>query len=121
MVSHVKQKVSRIWVIVANPYIMQIFRKHEGNLEKIREARVQKSAGICNTDFAQEIGILLEDAMDNNAFDHIILASSPDMRGEFRKSFSNKVSMRIVAEVSTDLTKIDDSQLNEEINKILWF
>lgn len=71
--------------------------------------------------FAEDIAAWLDGAVAENAFDRLVLAAAPKMLGELRRVIAAPVQARIVAEVSKDLTKMDERALAAELEKVVWF
>lgn len=71
--------------------------------------------------FVHDIAAWLDEAVRENAFDRMILIAAPKMLGELRKALSGAIQNRIVAEVNKDLTKMPLGDLEEELEKIVWF
>lgn len=144
-------KIPRIWVMVADRHKARIFTKPDGHLEQIGEAfpvfkhkntpknavgRAFSSASHyirhCLSyrlggdmksarQFVCDISTFLEEADQENAFDRLVLAASPKMLGDFRKSLGAQVQGKIIAEVNKDLTKMPEKKLMEELKSIIWF
>ncbi|QQG35760.1 MAG: host attachment protein [Micavibrio aeruginosavorus] len=71
--------------------------------------------------FAHEISDWLDKSARENAFDRLVLVAAPQTLGELRKALSKHVHARVVAEVDKILTKLPESELQEELEKIVWF
>ncbi|MBI3440210.1 MAG: host attachment protein [Proteobacteria bacterium] len=71
--------------------------------------------------FAHEISAWLDAEAGKETFDRLVLIASPHMLGELRKTISQHVYARIVAELNKDLTKMSEAALRAELGKILWF
>lgn len=71
--------------------------------------------------FAHDIAAWLDAEAGKESFDRLVLVASPHMLGELRKTISQHVYARIVAELNKDLTKMGDAELRIELGKILWF
>ncbi len=93
----------------ASKYIRHRLQPHIGPTEKN------------DNKFVQEIADWLENAVHANAFDRLIVAASPKMLGDLRKTLSDEVQARIVAEIDKDLTKMPEKELFKELKEIVWF
>lgn len=71
--------------------------------------------------FAQDIAAWLDKAVREDAFDRLVLAAAPRTLGALRKALSESVHARVVAEVDRDFTAKSSGELQEELQKILWF
>lgn len=71
--------------------------------------------------FSHKIADWLDDSAKDGAFDRLVLVAAPQTLGELRQILSNPVQARIVAEVDKDLTKMNEKELQKELEKIVWF
>ena len=71
--------------------------------------------------FVRDMAVWLDQAVEANSFDRLILAASPKMLGDLRKTLSDSVQSRIVAQIDKDLTKMQEKDLLEELQEIVWF
>lgn len=144
-------KIARIWIIVADQRIARIFRRTGKDLELIGEAspaRTQRQKGIPNSsmgrvvsfsgarhklepsaepgkrdavNFAHKLSLWLEYAVQNDLFDRLVLIAAPKTLGDLRQHLSKAVQVRITAEVSKELTKLNEKELLEELKELVWF
>lgn len=55
--------------------------------------------------FATEIADMLSDCLKARGFDRLIVVAPPAMLGDLRKSLSNHVRAKVIAEIDKDMTK----------------
>lgn len=71
--------------------------------------------------FAHEIAEWLDKALETEAFDRLIFVAPPQTLGDLRVAASKAVYSRLVAEINKDLTKLDEKDLCDGLNKIAMF
>ncbi|MFA7276074.1 MAG: host attachment protein [Pseudobdellovibrionaceae bacterium] len=74
-----------------------------------------------SSSFARDLAHWLDRALQDKSFDRLVLAATPHLLGDLRKSLSKAVHSHIVAEINKDLTKMNDKKLYEELERIVWF
>ncbi len=73
------------------------------------------------TTFTHDLSQWLEQAVQENAFDRLVLVAAPKTLGDLRKQLGEHVQARIMAEVNKELTKMPEKALLEELKEIVWF
>jgi protein required for attachment to host cells len=68
-----------------------------------------------------ELSDWLDKAVQEDAFDQLVLVAPPQTLGELRKVLKPSVHARILAELNKDLTKMNKLALQEELTKTVWF
>lgn len=144
-------KVPCIWILLVDMQGAEIYKKNHLALKKIGEvlsrgrhkSPTNESVGraISSADgaihhkyephmnvarqeglaFAHEISEYLNKAVRENAFDRLVLVAPPKILGFLRKSLSEAVDKRIVAEVNKDLKNLGKKDLEQALAEILWF
>lgn len=144
-------KVTRIWIVVADERIARIFRRERNSLELIGEAfptRIQRKKGMPDDsmgrvasfggarhklepsaepgrrdaeNFAHDLCVWLEGALNKNSFDRLVLIAAPRTLGDIRQRLKKAVQTRIMAEINKELTKLNEKDLQEELKELLWF
>jgi protein required for attachment to host cells len=129
-------KIPRIWVVIADAHTAKIYKRDTHGIEMIAgmQPTFQHSADKADKsepythdthspamEFAFEIGLWLEEALKSNSYDRLVLVAAPRMLGDLRKTMSTNVHSHIVAEVNKDLTKMPERELQDELEKIVWF
>lgn len=71
--------------------------------------------------FVHKIAAFFDTEAGKDSFDRLVLVAPPHVLGELRKTVSQQVYARIIAEVNKDLTKMNDTKLRHELEKVLWF
>lgn len=71
--------------------------------------------------FAHEIADLLDKALEKDAFDRLILVAPPQTLGDLRTALDKRVTSRVLAEINKDLTKLNEKDLRDGLEKIVWF
>jgi protein required for attachment to host cells len=71
--------------------------------------------------FVHELSDWLDKAVQEDAFDQLVLVAPPQTLGELRKVLKPPVHARILAELNKDLTKMNKLALQEELTKTVWF
>ncbi|MBI3440812.1 MAG: host attachment protein [Proteobacteria bacterium] len=142
-------KIPLVWVIVADEHIAKIFRKNGPHLECLGEASpdlnhvsltnksvgrvVSSGGGVIHHKYephakaSQHQGFFftlrlaqwLDTAVNDNAFDRLVLVAAPRMLGNLRKSLSKRVRARVIAEINKDLTKHPEAALRQELANVI--
>jgi protein required for attachment to host cells len=71
------------------------------------------------TTFMAEMADVLESAVQDGAFDELIIAAAPRALGDLRKALPSSVSSRVTAEIDKDLTNIPSDKLEEHFEDVL--
>jgi len=71
------------------------------------------------TTFIAELADILETALQEGAFDELIVAAAPRALGDLRKSLTDGVRTRITAEIDKDLTNIPPDKLEKHFGGML--
>ena len=71
--------------------------------------------------FAHEIAAWLDKALEKEAFDRLIIVAPPQTLGDLRSTVSKAVYSRLLAEINKDLTKLDEKDLQEGLERVVWF
>lgn len=71
------------------------------------------------TEFAESISSMLEEAKNRERFDRLILCASPEMLGNLRKSLSPMVEKTVYGELAKDLVNIPDVDLERHFDSML--
>lgn len=67
------------------------------------------------TEFALALAHVLENALSQHRFEHLMLTAPPDMLGKLRDALSAQVRRSIVCEQDKDLTQLPDNELAERL------
>ncbi len=151
LTTHAGHHIPRIWVVIADRKKAHIYRKTTQKLEKIGEAKADgkasfisgaaKSGGYSHTSggnihysdprdqehhhddvhFIHGMAGWLDQAVQENAFDRLVLVAAPRTLGDLRAVLSKPVHARVMAEVSKELIKMPQKKLEEELAEIVWF
>jgi protein required for attachment to host cells len=89
-----------------------VYHKFEPHMEEARQDEIQ---------FSRQISNFLEEAEAADTFDRLIVIAAPRTLGDLRSNFNKPLKSRIVAEVDKDLTKLKDKDLEQALEKIIWF
>ncbi len=112
------QALPRIWVIVAGVKKARLYRHMESALESIADLsggwRAEEYFLRCLADW-------LEQAVREDAFDRLVVIAAPPMLERLRGAFSQRVHARIVAEISRELSDMDERTLSAALKEIVWF
>lgn len=144
-------KAPRVWIAVADGELARIFKKNGQGLELIgeitpdRHKKIATNASVGRTfssgsvnmhhkyephmnksrkhllSFTHELAAFLDKAVQEDAFDRLVLAAAPQTLGSLRQDLSKHVHDRIVAELDKDLTKMNALELQSELDKTTWF
>lgn len=119
-------QIARIWVLVVDRENARIYRKTCDGLEKIAEAKAdgkKPGRGSFHDDmnFIHGVAGLLDQAVREDAFDRMILVAAPRILGDLRNVLSKSVHIRVMAEVSKELTGLGNKALQDELTEIVWF
>lgn len=71
--------------------------------------------------FAHEIAEWLDKSAQENCFERLVLVAAPQTLGDLRKVLTNTVQMRVIAEIDKNLTKMNERELQAELERIVWF
>lgn len=71
--------------------------------------------------FAHEIADWLDNSLQKDAFDRLILVAPPQTLGDLRAAINKPVLSRLVAEINKDMTKLNENDLGESMNKLALF
>jgi protein required for attachment to host cells len=69
--------------------------------------------------FTHQLAQWLEVAVNENAFDRLVLIAAPRTLGNLRKSLSKRVHAHVVAEISKVMTKHTEEMLCKELSHVL--
>jgi protein required for attachment to host cells len=138
--SAANHKIPRIWVLVADQHRARVFKRSGDHLELLGEATPdkiifgfgektmhhkyapdRKLSQIAEASFGAQIAEWLGKGVQEDAFDRLVLVAAPHMLGDLRKELNKEVHARIVAEVSKDLTKHNETELRKDLAEIVWF
>lgn len=141
----------RLWIVVVDKNSAHIFIKTSLGVEKIGETNLSentikisgendplsnftppgppeppyepamKAARRRAFRFAYEMSSWLNLALAHEAYDRLIIIAPPQMLADMRRFFSKAVQSRIVAEINRDLTRIDDDNLQDDLEKNNFF
>ncbi len=70
------------------------------------------------THFASGLVHVLQTALENDAFQHLIIAAPPTMLGELRPLLSEKLKSHITEEVPHDLTKTPVHEISKHLKPV---
>jgi hypothetical protein len=123
---HAGHKILRIWVLVADRKNAHVYRKTCDGLERIAEAKADggnPGIGSFHDDmnFIHGVAGWLDQAVRENAFDRMVLVAAPRTLGDLRGVLSKPVHIRVMAEVSKELTGLGHKALQKELTEIVWF
>ncbi len=65
--------------------------------------------------FALELAQVLDKALNERRFDHLVLTAPPDMLGKIRNALTSQVSRRILREEDKDLVPLPDNELAQRL------
>ncbi len=137
----------KMWLVVANSEQAHIYRKTEGNLELIAEARPGGGAGTASFDghffevyggaekynlplpdrkkfhgqmaFIHSLIEWLEMANNEYVFDQLVLVADPKTLGHIRTSLSKATQARVITELDKDLTKLPLKEIQEHLDRVM--
>ncbi len=114
----------KIWILVVDARCAHFFRKPNHHLEKIGESLPNESADNNPTHdmevFIKSVAEYTNKAAGTKAFDRLILISPPKALGVLRHNLNKTVHEKLNAEMDKDLSHLDEKQLYEYLNKMLW-
>jgi protein required for attachment to host cells len=141
----------RLWILVADDSLARFYRKTNNQMELIGEAEPASFASEINNrtigrmvgatrgtahhklephmeevrqdelQFSRKISNFLGQAEATDVFDRLIVIAAPRTLEDLRSNFSKPLKNRIIAEVDKDLTKLKDKDLEQALEKIIWF
>lgn len=69
--------------------------------------------------FAQNIADFLDEQAHANAFDRLVIVAPPKTLGDLRTAFSKEIAGMVYAELSKDLTKIPNDEIEKHLEDTL--
>lgn len=141
---HAGIEVPRLWIVVADREKAHIYRKTADGIERIADAKIgeghshhevvgSRGASHHGHDvrsekrhhgdgaFIKKLAGWLEQASREKVFDRLVIVASPHTLGDIRASLDPNVQGRVAAEVSKDLIKMPDKEIEAHLTKIFWF
>ena len=70
--------------------------------------------------FVHRLADELDNAVAGDAFEDLVLVAGPQLLGEFRHAWSERVATRVKAEIGKDLGEFDLPQLADHLVPVLW-
>jgi protein required for attachment to host cells len=69
-------------------------------------------------EFALELARVLEKALNEHRFEHLILIAPPEMLGKIRAALTDEVKKRVLVEEDKDLTQLPDNELAQRLAEL---
>lgn len=70
-------------------------------------------------DFVSALAVMLDEKLQQGAFDQLILTAAPRAMGDLRKALTPQLRAKITAELPKDLTHIPNSDMAKHLEEVL--
>ena len=101
---------ARVWVLVTGHNFERLLKRAAGGPGFFEDIALHPdTAGRLN------------EAAGNNEFDRLVIIAPARRLALLRRGLSAAVQLRVAAEIRRDLTRLPDGDLQQALEKIVWF
>lgn len=125
---HAGHIIPRVWIITADHEKARFWQKTEHGIHEIGQAEHHSSHHAHpygrrehhdETAFVEKLSEWLQNALDENAFDRIILAAAPRMIGAFHEILPANLQVCITATIPKDFMHFGQKDIEQALEKII--